>query len=151
MTVEQQKEFDSMCGAANVFNNSSVLLEDLIFKYFAPILLKQHDKDLRGSIISSVVLYALSCEISLKALLLKTNAQIPHSHDLKSLFENLPVVNQESIKSKMVDFAENFNILLERNKKAFIEWRYFYEGNHKEVDITFLRKLSLTLGEECRK
>ncbi len=151
MTVEQQKEFDSMCGAANVFNNSSVLLEDLIFKYLAPVLLKQHDKDLRGSIISSVVLYALSCEISLKALLLKTNAQIPHSHDLKSLFENLPVVNQESIKSKMVDFAENFNILLERNKKAFIEWRYFYEGNHKEVDITFLRKLSLTLGEECRK
>ena len=51
----------------------------------------------------------------------------------------------------MVDFAEDFNILLERNKKAFIEWRYFYEGNHKEVDITFLRKLSLKLGEECRK
>ena len=31
MTVEQQKEFDSMCGAANVFNNSSVLFEYKIF------------------------------------------------------------------------------------------------------------------------
>jgi HEPN domain-containing protein len=151
MTAEQQKEFDSMCGAANVFNNSSVLLEDLIFKNLAPVVLKQHDKDLRGSIISSVVLYALSCEISIKALLLKTDTPFPRSHDLKSLFDNLPVANQDSIKGGMVDFAEDFNILLERNKKAFIEWRYFYEGNHKEVDITFLRKLSLKLGEECRK
>ena len=152
MTEEQRKEFDSMRGAAHVFNDSAVLLQDVIVGMLAPAVLEK-GKELRGSIIASVILYAFSSELGLKALFLKAGMPIPHKHDLKSLFGSLPNDMQENIKTQINQegFEDDFDTLIDRNKDAFIEWRYYYEGGDKKVNITFLRKLSLAIDKECNR
>ena len=151
MTKEQQETFNLMRGAIHTFNNSSVLLQDLIFGKLAPLVLEK-GTSLMNTIISSVVLYAFSCELGLKALALKAEKEFPKKHDLMSLYENLPNEMQEGIKSQLETmFVESFDTLLERNKNAFTQWRYYYEPGDKTVDVTFLRRFALAIDTECAR
>lgn len=152
MTEEQRKEFDSMRGAVHVFNNSAVLLQDVIVGMLAPAILDK-GKELRGSIIASIILYAFSSELGLKALFLKAGMPIPRKHDLKGLFDSLPNDMQKNIKVQIDQegFEDDFETLIDKNKDAFIKWRYYYEGGDKKADITFLRKLSLAIDIECNR
>lgn len=153
MTEETKKVFDSMRGAAHVFNDSAVLLESIVVKWLAPIVLRENGHDFRSSIIASVILYAFSSELGLKSLLLKAGIAIPRKHDLRSLFDSLPNDMQENIKTQIDQegFEDDFDVLIDRNKDAFIEWRYYYEGGDKKVDVTFLRKFSLAIDKECNR
>lgn len=145
MTEEEKKELSVMLGAAKIYNDSGVLLEDIICKILAP-LVREKGAELGGSIIGSVILYALSCEIGLKSLYIKNGLQIPKKHDLKSLFEGLPEEVQNEIKTGLQDdnLNKEFDTLLVTNKDAFINWRYYYEGN-QTVNIYFLRKLASSI------
>lgn len=51
------------------------------------------------------------------------------SHDLKVLFQSLPVNVQQNVKDALSEerFKITFDKYLDENKKDFVEWRYSYE------------------------
>lgn len=147
MTPEEIKEYDAARGAANLYHTSAVFLQDL-----SPIIQRLAGKipvNLNANLITAHVIYALSAEIGLKALLMKEGKTVPRQHDLKSLFLSLDQPLQEEIIQASVAPGEDFSTLLEANKRSFIEWRYFYEGGPKTADISFLRNLSHAIASKA--
>lgn len=80
-------------------------------------------------LISSIVLYALSIEIGIKAILnIEGNAGVI-GHDLKDLFDQLSPTTKDDIKNHLSEdrFKLHFNTYLDENKDDFMSWRYNYE------------------------
>lgn len=80
-------------------------------------------------LISSIVLYSLSIEIGIKAILnIESNVGVK-GHNLKVLFEQLSQAAKEEIKNHLSEdrFKVHFGIYLEENKDDFMSWRYNYE------------------------
>ena len=81
-------------------------------------------------LISSIVLYSLSIEIGIKAILnIEGNTGVK-GHNLKDLFEQLSPATKEEIKSHLSEdrFKVHFDSYLEENKDDFMSWRYNYEN-----------------------
>ena len=80
-------------------------------------------------VISSIVLYSLSIEIGIKAILnIEGNAGVK-GHNLKDLFEQLSLATKEKIKNHLSEdrFKVYLDTYLEDNKDDFMSWRYNYE------------------------
>lgn len=148
MTQEQIKEYDEMRGAGKLYQTSAVFLQDMS-RSIMEISKGKMPVDLNSNIITAVMLYALSAEVALKALIKREGKQIPRQHDLKSLFETLDLTTQTTIKDLLIARYPEFDDLLENNKKCFVDWRYFYEGGGKTADISFLREFSRMVNLEC--
>lgn len=105
-------------------------------------------------VISSIVLYAFTCEVALKALIKIKGGNIKNTHDLKVLFELLPYETKESIRQQVMQRdheggINNFDTLIEDNKKAFEEWRYYYgRGKKQRASISFLKELYKVIESE---
>lgn len=150
MTQEEQQQYDLMRAAAHSYHSASVLLQDGI-NILAKTVLNQ-GYDIRSSLISSALLYALSSEISLKSLAIREGIMIARQHDLKSLFDLLPEEVRSRIKGNTVGCNDgNFETLLEANKNTFVDWRYFYEQGNLTLNLDFVRKFSLAVNNECNR
>ncbi len=99
-------------------------------------------------LITAVVNLALSIELFIKSYIGDV-----YKHDLKELFEQLDNSIQQAIIEAMIMLYNQRNMkfnedsfweYLERNKNAFINWRYYYQ-NGKNVDITFLNDFATIL------
>lgn len=91
-----------------------------------------------GMDLTSSMLYALACEILLKASLIRIGLEAPKSHRLRPMFDSLPAVLRDTI---VRDFANGvdrstiegedpvaaFHILLDAVSDAFVALRYGYE------------------------
>lgn len=110
----------------------------------------------KSLIIPQVVLQIFSCELSLKALLLRENIVYTNTHDLKSLFNKLPIQYKNNIKISVVNdmrlkFKEtcDFENELENISNMFIKLRYYFEDeNNKEITVGFIDAFSSTLKRE---
>ena len=149
MTQEEVHEFDGMRGAAHLYHTSAVFLQDV-----SPIIQNlakgSMPVDLNANIITAIVVYALSAEVAIKAILKSEGTPIPRQHDLKTLFESISETNREVIKQKLEGDYPEFDTLLENNKKSFVDWRYFYEGV-QSADLSFLRNFSHELNILCNE
>jgi hypothetical protein len=104
--------------------------------------------DARKLIVPAVVCHAFSLEVYLK-FLLKISMNIEsREHDLKTLYMMLDESTRNEIETK-VGYEKNiFENNIDLFKKAFIEWRYFYEeGNAKVVNLEFVRKMVEAIEE----
>lgn len=94
---------------------------------------------------------AFAVETGLKTLLISTGVdQAPRGHDLAKLFSMLPPDIKIEIESKALEGTGNvenidFSALLENNKLAFEQWRYFHEGKSNQSNIGFLQSLMLAI------
>jgi len=94
---------------------------------------------------------AFAVEMGLKTLLISTGVdQAPRGHDLARLFSKLPPDIQREIESKTLEVTGDaqdmdFSTLLEKNKLAFEQWRYFHEGKSTQSNIGFLQSLMLAV------
>ena len=94
---------------------------------------------------------AFAVEMGLKTLLVSTGVdQNPRGHDLAKLFIQLPIDIQKMIECKTVEGLQgnddtNFSTLLDNNKLAFEQWRYFHEAKTTQSDIGFLQSLMLAI------
>lgn len=82
-----------------------------------------------SALTSAILLYSLSIEIGLKAVI-RLEGQVPKkSHNLKTLFEKLSETNKNEILYKLSEdrFKVYFSKYLKDNKTTFEDWRYFYE------------------------
>jgi hypothetical protein len=98
----------------------------------------------------AVVCYAFSLEVFVKFLLITEppKKEFTDAHDLEALYNNLPSVLRSKVEAKLV--AGKIDLELEKVAfgnnlrtfaKAFVEWRYQYEGNAKPVSLDFVRRL----------
>ena len=78
---------------------------------------------------NAIVLYSLSIEHGLKALLGLEGKKEITSHNFRDLYAKLSTDTQEKIKDELTEerFQVNIESYIEENKKDFIEWRYSYE------------------------
>lgn len=153
MTEENKKLCSDMIGIANVYKNSSEVLNagNELIKHLAQ---KQHALH-NGSplefdqvIISRIILLAIDIEILLKAMSLADNdAQASNTHDWVKLYNSLSAEHQQEIVNKMpAEFQADFITLLDNNKDAFIRWRYCYEASNLKCDWSFINDLANVLG-----
>lgn len=95
------------------------------------IQLTEDEESQNGSsfLISSIVLYSLSIEIGIKAILNIEGIIGVKGHNLKVLFEQLSPATKEEIKNHLSEdrFKVYFDTYLEDNKDDFMSWRYNYE------------------------
>ena len=82
-----------------------------------------------SALMSSIVLYALSIEIGLKALIRLEGKTPNKNHNIKQLYENLSEDLKDKIKDELPEegFKVYIDSYLEENKNDFIDWRYYYE------------------------
>lgn len=158
MSEENKKLLESMVGIANVYKNSSELLNvsNEMIKLFAQKQNKTHNGrplEFDHVILSRIILLAIDIEILLKAISLADN-DIPanREHDWRNLFVTLSAAHQqEIIDSLPQEFQTNFFQLLDNNKNAFVRWRYSYEYDNLTCDWTFISVLANVLGNIALK
>lgn len=97
-----------------------------------------------SSLMSSIVIYALSIEVGLKSLIKMGNNKYGNEHDLKKLFNKLSEDLRSNVISELSEerLKVNFESYLEENKNAFIEWRYSYEEQSVRASSDFLKAFS---------
>lgn len=153
MTEENKKLCGEMVGIANVYKNSSEVLN--IGNIITKLLAERQNVTVNGRpiefdhvILSRVILLAIDIEILLKAISLADNdAPASNVHDWTRLFNTLSVAHQQEIINNMPqNFQADFMTLLDNNKNAFIRWRYSYEYNNLTCDWTFVNELANVLG-----
>ena len=105
---------------------------------------KALDEDLLLTIAANTNL-ALSCELILKALVLKYKNKNAKGHSLCELLEELDIPMQKTIEQDVISSwtdeknpLYDFQKKLSENSLAFAKIRYVYEGNIY-YDFTFLR------------
>jgi len=79
---------------------------------------------------------ALACELYFKALLSgEHNGQAPKTHHLQELFDELQSQTQSEIKAEYTTFSTllSFDNCILTHDNAFVEWRYYYEGNKNSI------------------
>lgn len=104
--------------------------------------------------IPGIVNLAFAIELALKASLLSYHRSV-REHQLKKLYEELPELDREFIRSNIPFDAARFEAGLEAVSDAFIEWRYIHEeSGTKSISLEFLMHLwhaSSKLAEGKRK
>lgn len=102
----------------------------------------------------SVVNASVACELLMKAIMIKRSAssEFKEGHDLKILFEALPISDQSEIERKFAESytAKQLSVVLDDCKMAFVYWRYPME-KEVGVDITGLLTLLSTLKEYVKQ
>lgn len=134
-----------MLAAAEQFNISADILRAQYLQYACSENEEERNISVSTST-SSIILYAFSIEIGLKALIKLGGDKPPYIHDLKKLFYKLSPKTQDNIKVNLPEerFQVNFNSYLERNKNNFENWRYIYEGG-RSANPDFIQALSDTI------
>lgn len=89
----------------------------------------------------SLVNYAFSIEVGLKALALHHRGEAKKIHDLRELLDDL----SPDLRARIVagtGFAEFFERDLDLVRDVFEVWRYIYEKAPTDTDLGFLQRFS---------
>lgn len=138
-------DYDKMRAALKIYSDAAVTNADIMGNMVIPML-KRCGVDLTHVMLVNATVFAFASEIALKTLYVRHGMSVPSTHDLKILYDGLPEEVRGEIAGKMdlKDSKEDFCTLLERNKDAFVDWRYFYEKKYGEkdlqADLWFLRE-----------
>lgn len=131
---------------------------DMLYEKSIPWMCSENEKENFASVSffnSAIILYSLSIEHGLKALLSLGGKKQISGHDHKRLFQSLPTTIQERIKEELSEerFKVTFDKYLEENKNDFIEWRYSYEKSVM-ASSDFLKVFAaaiIKVGESCKE
>jgi hypothetical protein len=93
--------------------------------------------------VPSIVCYAFSIEIGLKALSMfeSGKAEGPHGHDLKDLLHALSPGLQAQLIAD-TGWPSHFDSDLDMVRDAFEVWRYICETGHVDTDLGFLQRMA---------
>ena len=95
-------------------------------------------------------LLGLATELALKALHMREDGTISKSHDLRELFDRLPVRTRRRLEHKMPGVLEvhrdlpsvypGIREVLEANRALFVEWRYLHERPQALTETSVLKE-----------
>jgi len=109
---------------------------------------------LRFLFVPTLVCYAFSIEIGLKALALYEKGKAPRNeHDLRKLFTFLPAALQGRIirdteiipEAPLAPDPKRFESDLDLVRRVFVEWRYIYETGLVDTDLGFLQRFAAAI------
>lgn len=144
MTTNEIQLHNNMREATHNYHTPGVFLQDTSMILSRILLSKGSPIDIRTNLISVVLLFALNSEVALKALILREGNGTPRTHNLKDMFDSLNDETKEDIKKQVA--IGNFEVEFEAVQKSFVDWRYFYEGGGKSINMDFLRQFSETVS-----
>lgn len=101
--------------------------------------------------VPAIVNYALSCEIYMKALLMKPGAKENKVHNLLDLFNILPSDIQTDIQQTIDCSKSPFLEMLKNTSDLFEECRYVYEYKSLHINLKFLQELTASLKTASHK
>lgn len=140
--VEDIKNPDDVKKAMRVFHVSTEILEAGNITLTENRVLDLEDERF-DTVIPTIVLYAFSCELALKALGCKEGIGIVHTHDFEELLKPLSKDIKQRIKNRVLAAdptrTESFTTLLANHRTAFVNWRYFFVHGELKASIGFLR------------
>ena len=102
----------------------------------------------------TLVCYAFSIEIGLKALALYEKGKAPRNeHDLRKLFTFLPAALQGRIvrdteiipEAPLAPDPKRFESDLDLVRRIFVDWRYIYETGLVDTDLGFLQRFAAAI------
>ena len=138
--MEEWQEWRKIKNAANIFGNAANIL-----KNYTSHGISNNIEIEKSLAIPEIVLKIFSCELGLKSLLSKNGITYDKIHELTDLFKLLPIQIQENIRTSTKsiynnDFQEecDFDSELLKISKMFIEIRYYFEGEQREIIVGFI-------------
>jgi hypothetical protein len=96
--------------------------------------------------VPSLVCYAFSAEVGLKALALFEGRTDLWGHDLKTLFLMLSPGLQAQLIADAGP-ADSFDTDLGLVRGVFDQWRYFYERGQVDTDLGFLQRFTTAIQQ----
>jgi hypothetical protein len=92
--------------------------------------------------VPTLVCYAFSIELGLKALSLFESGKVLHGHDLKALLHALSPALQAQIVAD-TGWPNSFESTLDMVRDAFEVWRYIHEKGHAvDTELGFLQRMA---------
>lgn len=139
--MREWEKWEKAANTSNIFSYASNILLDYVKQG-----IENNIEENKSLIISQAVLHIFSCEIGLKALLLKEDISYGKTHKLNDLFELLSEQMKENIRNLTkekfkIEFHMdcNFDDQLSQISNMFIELRYHFEAEaSKEIIVGFI-------------
>lgn len=104
---------------------------------------------------AGVVGLAFASELYLKTLHVLAGGKAPHGHKLNVLFSNLPRETKRLVKLRYEQRRKGTGAVLEGDliayANAFVEFRYIYDAQSRQMDVIGLGQLASSLYETCRR
>lgn len=130
------KTYEEIKTGANTFGSSVKILETI-----GKLGLEQAQGDtgmglLTQTMIPAITLNAFTCELALKAMVVKNGATYGAIHELNGLYKMISEEDKRKISehviSEMKKVSPNYEEIdftadLDRHAKLFVDWRYFFE------------------------
>ena len=92
-------------------------------------------------IMPGIVCAIFSIELAIKGLLAKQGITT-RVHDLRKLFDRLEASQKDEIVLACGVPEPNFSQQLDEIRDGYVRWRYFFEHEGLNLDLSFVRKLS---------
>ena len=92
------------------------------------------------------MLMAFVCELGLKTLILLNGKEYTKIHYLNDLFDLISLENQKEIIQCLEMEESAFRDILSKNKKMFVEWRYFTEQKPTPADTKFIENFIIVIA-----
>ena len=100
--------------------------------------------------IPSVVNISLTCELYLKMLIFNNENIVPHTHEIKDLYDRLTAKQKKNL-IKMLNIPQNeLEKLLKKYSNLFVQYRYYFDYEElPSVDYLFILNLAEFLNAMC--
>ena len=105
------------------------------------------DERYKQLLIAIFVNRAVACEIFIKALLQNEHIPLTKEHNLKTLFDLLPLKIQAELKNCYAQMDSSIEDKLNLIADSFIEIRYAYEYSSLSIEPPFLESFARNLQE----
>jgi hypothetical protein len=100
--------------------------------------------------IPSQALFGFAAELGMKAALEALGREVPRSHDLRCLFDRLPICRTQGVRDRVNDLE--FDQRLSQHRAIFEDSRYFFQPpKHEQLhtaDYVFLKRFVDALLQE---
>lgn len=97
--------------------------------------------------------FGIACELFLKAIAMQKNpdGQYSKKHLLADLINNLPEENRTEIEKRFNASGNSIKLeeFLRQSQNLFVEWRYEFEQEKININVTALEKFAETLKQYC--
>jgi hypothetical protein len=98
-------------------------------------------------LVPSLVNYAFSIEVGLKALSMHESGSASWGHDLKTLVDTLPpALRMQIVRDTECQYpGSRFDSDIDLVREVFEVWRYIYERGMTDTDLAFLQRFAVAV------
>lgn len=143
------KTYEEIKAGVNTFASATIILETVGQAGLQQASYDAGLKVLAQTMIPAITLKGFTCELALKAMVVKNGLTYGSIHELDKLYEKISDEDKKKISDSVVaemkksdaNYGQSdFEKDLGEHAKLFVDWRYFYEKNVK-ASLPFVNAL----------